>query len=851
MKHLLSLLLLSLLVTLHAANLDEIALFPIDFQGGKYAFNENHISPVRISFRGNGYELAKAAKTELVLQMPEFLELVAAHSIHPLNAEMLPITTEANITRMTLPEKYQKLNIRPSFPWACGLNLYFRAKQGTAGQRGIIVFSIETDGKAEELTKTIHVTAAEQLPVVYRKLKKFAFGNWYLHAMTSPDRSLFDLNVQFWKNFYDHPICSLGGADFAIKDKTRVTQLLKDFTTLYVIYSSLDTIVPTDVPQYGFYDGGKITRPNVPRLIDANGNVRNNLSICPQYLINDPENVYWDKNIVEGVQKILDKAPGLKGICLDYESHPEDGTCDDCRAEFARQENLPQVPSREDIKSGKPLHIKWRKFRERQRTQIIKRYYETLKKNFPDLKQWMCTVSLVPNQDPIMAWSGIDPRSYSPYTDYFNNMLYCAGKPYADMLERSLKELDKPLYPLIDPAETEIRWFLRYTPDTVRQNILITAAKGCKGMSLYPADFYDASYLTMLCDAVNAVAEAEDAFERPEITGKLRMEVANVITLDISDGDKTQSISYPDMANDLRTFLHHDGKNFYATLFNYSPTSDAFCRLSLPDYQGDGTVVDLVSRVKYTGITDDDIRKGFLVKLPTNGSLLLKFGPYEHLRGELPQANLQKALAAFKQSLTEKSTFMKTQTKGNSSIQWVIGKSGKLAIQLKDCNSYIQFDPENGGLISDWRIPGIGQCVSIKPNEEYGLGELFFHDPNPSIPHSIPFKLESLHFNDARPTATMSYTVLPDLDAGGSGNPLENLKIVRENTIGDSLGSNTVKHTFINQSQKPMTFGIRMRSIPINRWKPESGPQALLADGTEIPRGTRTYIKPNAHIEWP
>jgi hypothetical protein len=138
----------------------------------------------------------------------------------------------------------------------------------------------------------------------------------------------------------------------------------------------------------------------------------------------------------------------------------------------------------------------------------------------------------------------------------------------------------------------------------------------------------------------------------------------------------------------------------------------------------------------------------------------------------------------------------------------------------------------------------------VKPNEEYGMAELFFQAPNPSIPSSIPFKLEKLYFNDTRPTATMSYTIQPDLDAGGSGNPLENLKIIRENIMGDSLGSFKVTHTFINQSKKPMTFGIRMRNIPINRWKPESGPQALLTNGTEIPRGTQTYLLPNAKIEW-
>lgn len=851
MKRLITLLLLSLLFAVNAANLDEIAVFPADFQNGKYSFNENHISPLSVSFLGKGSVLAAAKKTQLVLRLPEFLELVAVHSTHPSHAEMFDFVAEGDTVKIGLPPRYLKNIFEKNFPWQGGINLYFRAKPGTAGQRGSIGFAMIADGKQEALTKTIQVTSTEPLPPVYRKLNKFKIGNWRSHAMASPDRKLFEESLRFWTNLCDRPFYMLGNPDFAIKDKTRVAQILKEFETIYLMATALDTIVPLN-SKYGFNDGGKITRPNVPRLLGANGKVRNPLSICPQYLINDPENIFWDKHIVEGVQKILDMAPGVKGICLNYENIPGDATCDACRAEFARQEKLSKIPSRDEIREGKPLHIQWRKFRARQRTQIIKRYYETLKKNFPGLSQWMCTVNLRPGQDPIMGWSGIDPRSYSPYTDYFNSMLYCAGKQYADMLFCNLKGVKKPLYPVIDPAETELRWFVRYTPDTVRQNIVITAAAGCKGMSLYPSDYFDASYLTMFCDTFNAVAEAEDAYEKPSIADKLQVKITNSLSVEMMRGDKPTTVTFPNMEGELKTFLHHDGTSYYATLLNYSDISDIFCRVSIPDYQGDGKVVDLLSRRKYTEVDADLIRKGFLVKLPPNGTLLLKFGPYAHTRGVLPQQQLIREENASLQELKTKAEFLKPQTNGKRIIQWVIGRSGKPVIQFCDRKAKIEFDPLFGGIITEWRIPGIGQCVPGRFRGDNGFGDLQFHEPNPAIPKTIPFKLDKLYFQDgnAFPAADMSYTIQVDLDAGGKGNPLEKLKIDRKNILTDSMGSFQVVHTFTNQSGKPMTFGFRLKTFPIYRWKPNDGLKASLSDGTEIPCGIQTYVKTDKKVQW-
>lgn len=847
MKQVISFLLLVLLCAVRASDLREISVFPADFQNGKYAFCEGHASPLYVSFRGRGLNLAGAG-AQLVLTLPDFLELTAAHSVHPVTAETYEFTTEGNTVTVKLSPAFLK-NIREKFfPWMGGVNLYFRAKPDTEGKRGNVVIAMHSGGQPDALTKTIHAASAGPLPVVHRKLKKFKVGSWYSYAHTAPDRKLFEDELKFWTDLCDRPFRMIANVDFAVKDKTRVPQILEEFEVIYLMHTELDTIVPIR-SSYGLSDG---SRPNVPKLLGADGQVRSKRALCPQYMITDPENIYWEKHIVEGIRLALEKLPGVKDICIDYESGPEDATCDACRAEFARQEKLEQVPSREEIRVGRPLHLAWRKFRERQRTQIIKRYYETVRKHFPELKQWMCTVGVIPGQDPLMGWSGIDPRSYDPYTDCFNNMLYCAGKQYADMLFYNLQELKKPLCPAIDPAETELRYYLRYTPDTVRQDIVVTAAAGCRGMSMFPADYFDAAYLTMFCDAFNAVAEAEDAYEKPAVEGKLRVDITSTLNIELMRDGKPETVEFPSMRDELRTMLHTDGTCYYASMFNYSNTSNIFCRIALPDYQGDGTVVDLLSRRQYTEVDAEKIRTGFLVKLPPNGTLLLKFGPYAHIRGTVSQQQLAGEEAVCRQALMAKAEFLKPQVCGKRMIQYVIGRSGKPVIQFCDDKSKIEFDPEFGGIVTMWHVYGIGPCVSTRFTGDNGFGDLQFHDMNPSIPKTIPFKLDRLCFRDedSCATAEMSYTIQPDLDAGGAGNPLENLKIERKNILMDSQGSFRIVHTFTNQSDKPMTFGFRLKNLPIYRWKPGEGPKAFLADGTEIPKGTRTYVKGDRKIDW-
>lgn len=55
--------------------------------------------------------------------------------------------------------------------------------------------------------------------------------------------------------------------------------------------------------------------------------------------------------------------------------------------------------------------------------------------------------------------------------------------------------LEKPCFPFIDPSENMAMYYSRYTPETVKQNILIVAALGGYGIGFWPNDIFDGRYL--------------------------------------------------------------------------------------------------------------------------------------------------------------------------------------------------------------------------------------------------------------------------------------------------------------------------------------------------------------------
>ena len=817
----------------------ELRIFPADFQKGHYSLNEGNSVPLEFTLTGSGREMAKA-NARLIIETHENVPVIAIATQHPKCLKLLKIEREGKVNTVTLPPEYLSL-VFPTRGWKSGLSVYFRAKPGTAGLQFPVKVSIVGNGR-KFIEKKLNFKISDPLPVPAKPLKKLGLLLWRLHSAFLPEEAeyLFDENIAFWKKLCQTPGTTVG-IDFNLMPKARGEKLLKNFRHMYALHCSGDTpIIPGS--SYGYFDKSfKISRPGVRKMVNSKGE-ESRQNICPLYLINDPEGVFWDQYIAGGLRDIVRKFPNAEAISWNFEVLADSGVCQTCREDFAKRRKLKKVPSVKDLLPGGALHKEWRYYRSWSRNEILKRFAAVMKRECPNVKFSISTVCLVPGQNWIDNWTGLNVKAMDSYADHFANMFYLSGRDFCDWVSYNLAELKKPQTIVTDPAERDIRWFSRYSPVLVRQNILAAFALGSKSFALFPEDYFDAAYLTMFAETFNAVASAEDAYLRGAVRNELNYQVKNVLDMELSDGKKMQTIQVPELTPWIRVFHHRDGENDYATLLNYSSNRKIILELAIPAWNGSNAdVTDLISGTAYTGLTPESIRKGFLAVVPENGAVLLKIGSKEKAKLTLSQTSLKTMLAQEIENAEKFKENFKTVKSQNREISFLL-KDSNPVIQLKNGKASLQCNPGQGGIITSFIAPGLGEYLAGKPQFKF-FGELAFQEANSSIPAKIPYTVQSLS-KDAS-TVTLAFTVPPDLEAGGNPNPLEMLRIVKEIKLKDYNGSLRIVHRFTNQSKKTMKFGFRVRNITEHYWNPKAaGTRLTLADGSTRPRkGIYTFLK--------
>ena len=820
-------------------SVSEISLFPADFQNGRFAVNEGRNSPMYLTMKGNGIELAQG-NAVLEFTLPAWAEVSAVYPWHPQWRRLQKIKKDGTGKYIVeLEKKFWSQFVMKKPPWANGLNVYFRVTEGSAGKSAPAVLRVTGAGKTYK-SHTFLLQAAPALKA-QEKMRYFSIFPTSFASEGAPDINLFKESVAYWKGLGEKSCYLLENISWSIPQEQK-RLLAENFKLLYTLHCVQDTPLPY-FSDDGFFDRTlSVSRPGVPRLENAVGKVIRG-GICPQYLINDPEGIFWDKYIVESLRKLKEKFPGLHDWWLDYESLPENATCDNCRAVFAGKMKLKSIPSREDIRFGKPLHTAWRKFRADQRTEILGRLYRTIHKHFPGDRLILCTVILTP--DWLSNWSALDVAAMEKYSDLLFNMHYSSGLNFYNGLRYNLDKLQKPQWVLCDPAEKIIQYFVRYTPERLRQNILVSAAMGVKAFSVFPADYYDAGYLTMFSETAGAIALTGKAYTGKAENERLKTEFLNTVRLRLPDGKEKKEFQFPDFSKIFRSFFHADGNDCYATLVNYSSIQPLFLKVSVPDFQGEGRVIDLLTRTEYSGVGAEQVRSGFLVKVPPDGSLLLKIGGGVKALQICSRENLEKelnsALAAAKRSAES----YQEKKKKNCRISWQLNQN-EIVVTLENCASSATVNPASGGIVTKWRVPGGGEMLNLRSKAKQ-LGHLQLYQSNPLVPEFIPFEVVHTEFAASQPRILMRYTVPADSDAGGEGNPLSHLTIERDISL-DWQGDIRIRDTFINTSSHPMKFGYRLKNLPVYRWKP--GPPRLLLENREIAAGDSVFLKKGTVISW-
>ena len=134
--------------------------------------------------------------------------------------------------------------------------------------------------------------------------------------------------------------------------------------------------------------------------------------------------------------------------------------------EFARFAKLKTVPSRDDIKPGKPLNRSWQYYKINQNKIIMNKIADSVRKHYPDMKVSFCSTELRPSADAVNTWDAVDVSAVEKKTDFYSFMIYSSGLDYYNYVSYAANHLTTAgSFPWIDPAEEDERFFVRYTPE--------------------------------------------------------------------------------------------------------------------------------------------------------------------------------------------------------------------------------------------------------------------------------------------------------------------------------------------------------------------------------------------------
>ena len=850
MKKLLLMLLLAT-GTILSARITNVTFFPADWLGKQYNFLEGYPSTLVLQFLGYGKELAAAPPTA-VFELPEFLELRAvAPRVNwttslPLKKENFTVNGRKMVRYKILFPKHlvQKLNPK-THSWRPGVNCIIIPKKGFAGKKADFKFYFLEKGKRTfEQTYPANLLPEPRFPSA--PLKYFATGISGIASYTLSDDTPLRLATAYWHKFDKKPYTSASweNISFPAQRNKFMDENFTIYAGTFACRNSTMKFPGTNFKDLGFMVNGAVTRPGVPPFVDSNGKAVRG-AICPLYILADPEGLFWGAYFKRGFESRLKLFSNCRDIWFDYEPFVSEGTCDNCLKSFAKFAKLKTVPKRTDIRSGRPLNLKWRQYKAVQHRAILEKFVSSAKKHFPKARLHLCTATPSPNY--LDDWSVTDSSTVVNKVYAFNPMNYTVGTTYFDKVAHQEKVLGKTKnFSWVDPAEESERFFRRYTPEKILQNIIATAALGADGITFYPSDILDGKMLSLIARGLSGVKDVEELLAKgKDVTKTLKVEPVNVTAADLVDekGNKRR-ITLPDFSKDLRMVLKVKNGVYALALLNYS-NREVFLKVAIPQFKGKGAVKvsDVLNELNYTKITAAQVSKGFLVKLPASGSALFRIGGAGIKGKALLQSTLESELKKELAKLNSGNASFKGIQQGDVSLSWVIHKKSP-AIRLGVGKQQIFIDPVSA-LVLTWRngnkTPLGGPTTAI--------GELCFYDT--ANQKKQEYQLSGHKMGKDQLSASFTYVV--PKDAGfGEENPLADLKITKEIILkrgNDTTGTLEILTTFTNPCKERKIFGFRFRNIPIGGWKAPKKPYSVTLDGKSVDDGG-IYGRPGAKINW-
>ncbi|OQA84721.1 MAG: hypothetical protein BWY31_02293 [Lentisphaerae bacterium ADurb.Bin242] len=832
-----------------AGGITEAMIFPVDFQRGLYSVTENHPYVIIPKIRGDRNALF-ADPPGFFIELPEPVKVIRCctrigkqEDIPYVSEEFTRNGRKYSRYKIRLP-KAELLRANPdTYPsWRAGFQIYLQARKGSAGLSEKVSWGYEQQGKTV-LEKEFLLNVLPEITPPPSMFEKFRVGMNYYPSAGHEDDSILKKQVGFWTAISRKPYCNFTWEYYRFPKKN--IAFLDEKCNLYAfswacIHSTM-ILQDSDCDDLGFFVKHKVTRPGVPLFVDRDGKV-NPSAICPQYLMTDPEGLFYGDYLRRALEKMKKWAPGIDTFVIDYEPNADGGTCDACRKDFSRFAGLSQVPSRQEILPGKPLNRKWKEYKIRQNTIIMNKIADGVRKQFPGMKLSFCTTELKPWKEVADSWDAVDARALDAKTDFFSFMIYCTGLPYYNYVKYSVENLKHARsLPWIDPSEEEERFFVRYSPEKIRQNMIASLALGAMGIQFYPMDAMDGRRMSIVNDTAAVLAGVEKIYLGRDMSGQLKCRALNSSEMKLFD-DKGNfvSLEYPDFSSQVKTHLHEKNGEYILTLLNYS-SEQGYLKIAIPGFRGDGVyAADLIGKKGYAGLTGEKIKNGFIVEVPAEGSAVIRISGKECDDPQITQESLENRVKQLRDRMAEKNQFYRPRQDGVRAVQWRTLKK-KPMITLIHGENYVSVNPETGGRVEEWSVGK--HTVTGLP--EGALGQTFFFDP--AQPASMEFSVSGVSLEGPLPSITLTASIRTGTSAVGNDNPLAGL-ILEKRIALDESGKVIITDTFRNPTGRTMRFGFRTRNIPFSVWENRGiVPRVTLNDR---PVEANVYLRKDAKIDW-
>ena len=545
------------------------------------------------------------------------------------------------------------------------------------------------------------------------------------------------------------------------------------------------------------------------------------VTVSPWYLIEDPENLIWGKLFDEYAEQIK-KNPHVKSIAIDYEPGALTHCfSDESRKRFAAFAKLSAVPSTQEIIAK--YRAEWLKFRVEQHRLIIQRLSRAIRSKLPGIEFWLISDPLQTGKQRVAEWCGVDVKASDPDIDLHQDMPYFAGLPFFETMKLNISTLEKPCFPFIDPSENLAMYYSRYTPETVKQNILIVAALGGYGIGFWPNDVFDGRYLEAIKEGYRVVAGVEDFYADPALPeNSFKAVCRNVMEFDAagSSGESVK-LTIPQLDRKIRVLRHRRNGTELLTLFNFSDTLPAIVELALPDADGDFySAEELAGRVQLAEhgkiFSGGRVREGFLREVPPNGTAVVRLAREREskiVKGGCDQKDLRLKLEKIATRYAQQSQ-VKPYRSQDSAVRWgLLPDDDKAILFLEQGTARIGIAALDGGEIVAWQPEGGSGSDALYHHERGFLGRFTLNSPE-QLAGPYPFELQSIMEKNGDPAVSFGYTVPDFANASAVKNPLAGLRIEDETALSENGRKIVRTYRFTNPGKEPMRFSFKLNNFP-------------------------------------